>query len=927
MADWGFLTPVYNVGGQFGAMIYSAGAQVGKTVFNPPPAQIARPSIPSQAQVAQPSGITGGADYTGVTLPISQPIPAVQRPVGETFYVPAGEYKQIAIENAQMKYGPIAGNVGFYQISKSIYEGPGFTRRYGGVVSSGGPGALQSGMFSTEPLTPAVYTQESGGRKLSPLANVPLAAEMLKAPATYSRLGAEAYGGFVQPLDARVLQPGQEMGRYAAGGNLANLVSPTGVNQPKSQFETIPWSIETPVQPMARSAAAPPPYIGTTPAPFVSVGKEPTTIKTYQPDTGYLLFSSLGAIPASPVKPFADILKWKSSPGTMTETTTGIPVELPVVTTKVIGEPTVTARELPGGIIETTTTIPETTTTTGGTVTPVSTIVTPIPSGESTFLKEWDIKITRAFGSALPSKEAVVKSGYSFFHVTEPTAPPSVKGIVGGVASGYEWTKEHPVTFAERYGEAYAAGTIFRGITEISGAGLAASTGTKLEPIAKGLHWTITKAAPYIFAGIVGAEGIIETTAGGTDLSLERMGPRAGVFTASTVLPMTGAVRGYGAPETFKGALETGKDISYIVRSKTAELQFELGREPLGTSTMAGMPQSIRSPEVSGVYAAHQAAGGFEFAEESGVNPETLGLTQKAIAQKTSWLFEGRSLAGVVDTTSNWQANVPIGERILSNLPVIGVVSQQLVPAQTIGIRPSFMESPKAWGYGGYSDIETPRLRVGQAPESAFIGFGYGSQARKTSGVVQVIEPAFATKETRFNVQVSMQYQEPEVTFSQLQYQQQSMAQEVMQQQRQRSTQRQMMAQVQEQKSLQEQVLMPAQVSKSTQRYRQELVFDQEQRTRQAVIFDQLLGTRQLFETVTIPRTTQITTPTTKITTILTPTITRIPGLPFGFSGGPSGALFGKSRYAFRERFRVGEGIRFGELGFGAKGKGRRMKL
>ena len=35
------------------------------------------------------------------------------------------------------------------------------------------------------------------------------------------------------------------MGRYATGGNLANLVNPEGVNQPKSQWEEIPWSIAT----------------------------------------------------------------------------------------------------------------------------------------------------------------------------------------------------------------------------------------------------------------------------------------------------------------------------------------------------------------------------------------------------------------------------------------------------------------------------------------------------------------------------------------------------------------------------------------------------------------------------------------------------------------------------------------------------------
>ena len=427
MADWGILTPIYNLGASVGQIAYNAGASAGAAVapylpssspaptptpapapsqsVNPvtaatqyynqnfnvttpgatsvqfAPTPIASPiaSTPAQDLQGQIGGIGKGiADFGIGTFgaiagagaatraavisisPFSQqaaiPSPAVsmgspfspidaphgtisenpftgpfiQQPPprpGEIFYVPgglAGDRGQIAIEKAKVVFGQTAGDVGFYQTPKSIYEDAGFTRKYGWVTSSGGPGALQSGQFSTEPLSAAIYTQESGGQKLASGANPLAAAEILKNPEGFSRLGAEAYGGFVQPLDNRVLPEGTQMSRYAAGGNLANLVNPEGVNQPKSQWEEIPWGIETKGAPTIQSIdiegrlSAPMTIAkaeigGATPAPGFSLGGKVNTGATPAPSAGGL---SLGLIPpVSAAEPTGGITIWGGPTG------------------------------------------------------------------------------------------------------------------------------------------------------------------------------------------------------------------------------------------------------------------------------------------------------------------------------------------------------------------------------------------------------------------------------------------------------------------------------------------------------------------------------------------------------------------------------------------------------------------------------------
>lgn len=162
-----------------------------------------------------------------------------------TLFVPFGERTQQKIENTKVIYDPLGGSFGAYQAPASAYEQEGgFHRIYGFQTAGGSSGSLQSGMFSTKPLTPDVREQFSTD-VFAPEAKPAEALKILQNPEAYSRLGAEAYGGTVQPLDSRLLG-GIGLSQYPSGtGNLASLVSPTGANLPKNEMATekIPWGI------------------------------------------------------------------------------------------------------------------------------------------------------------------------------------------------------------------------------------------------------------------------------------------------------------------------------------------------------------------------------------------------------------------------------------------------------------------------------------------------------------------------------------------------------------------------------------------------------------------------------------------------------------------------------------------------------------
>jgi len=232
------------------AMLGLGGSSLGKTVFQ----NVTQGQLPASPDFS--GRIVGGktvasqATLIPVTksggLDIGSPfVPTPEQAIGSkstvTAYVPYGEYRQTELQNVKLAIEPITGEL-------AIYQQAGTGRNIYNLVGGGGRAALQSGMFSVEsPLTPAVFTQESGGVKYAATANIPAAEKVLASPQLYSRLGAEAYGGIVTPLDSRVLSPESKVSTYPSAYNLASYVSPAGANLGKAEAPgaAIPWAISS----------------------------------------------------------------------------------------------------------------------------------------------------------------------------------------------------------------------------------------------------------------------------------------------------------------------------------------------------------------------------------------------------------------------------------------------------------------------------------------------------------------------------------------------------------------------------------------------------------------------------------------------------------------------------------------------------------
>jgi hypothetical protein len=190
---------------------------------------------PVQQQITSPI-FSSGAAYTPVTIN-----PITNTPAGMTIFTAYGNQAQVEVKNINaILYGPTGGSFEATQVP--------YGHSISNIVASGGSGSLQSGMFTLNPATPVVYTQAGATQgTLSPAANPAMAALVLASPQSYSRLGAEAYGGYVMPLDNRTIQStGAQLSTYSNPGNLANLVNPYGVNQLKQNWEVLPWNV--PVQ-------------------------------------------------------------------------------------------------------------------------------------------------------------------------------------------------------------------------------------------------------------------------------------------------------------------------------------------------------------------------------------------------------------------------------------------------------------------------------------------------------------------------------------------------------------------------------------------------------------------------------------------------------------------------------------------------------
>ena len=193
------------------------------------------------------TGKDAGADYTPVLAATYTPtVPAGVTPspkatLGKTFYVPYGNYAQEEIDNAKILVDKQTGEAGLYTQVKDVNivnpDGS-YGYRAPSLASGAGRAGLQSGAFTiNQSETPVIIQQADAGRVALPSASI---------TDNLSRLGAEAYGGYVLPLDGRTIQStGAQYSTYLNQNNLANLVSPGGANLSKAQAPgaAIPWEL------------------------------------------------------------------------------------------------------------------------------------------------------------------------------------------------------------------------------------------------------------------------------------------------------------------------------------------------------------------------------------------------------------------------------------------------------------------------------------------------------------------------------------------------------------------------------------------------------------------------------------------------------------------------------------------------------------
>ena len=228
-------TPVYDMSTAAGIAAYTA--RQGGSVTD------------SMAAIARSEGYTGQLNTTSGISTIATPSHTYAADIARTgstrilasdlsgpsatFYTPVGSYAQVEIPDAKA----VISESGEISIYAPYYIG-GQKSRYLSLVSGGGRNSLQSGMFSVnEPLTSTVYTQ-SALKDFTPATS--------KTIDTMSRLGAEAYGGYVTTLDNRTIEStGAKLSTYIDPNNLANLVSPEAVNLGKAELPgaAFPWTI------------------------------------------------------------------------------------------------------------------------------------------------------------------------------------------------------------------------------------------------------------------------------------------------------------------------------------------------------------------------------------------------------------------------------------------------------------------------------------------------------------------------------------------------------------------------------------------------------------------------------------------------------------------------------------------------------------
>jgi hypothetical protein len=469
-----------------------------------------------------------------------------------TTYVPYGSYKQTELLNTKLAVDPLTGELAIYQkpYGHSQYE----------LIGGGGRAALQSGMFSiSSALTPAVYTQESAGTKFASSANVSAATSLLADTGTYSRLGAEVYGGFVSKLTGATIEStGAKLSTYADARNLANLSVPTGVNLTKTEAPgaAIPWTIST--ESPAISVMGPTGLLGgiTTPS---STAKGGSQVLASSYDVTYKNLpapfrSSVGSTEI--VKPTGEIFGVKIplasdvlaffEPGKAVTARTSVS-NIPEVTTL----KGTTTEIIPGGtlttqLFETTGGKTETKTTTE-VATPSAFEILSKSVAEATTMKILpDLSRTtkESMASGVEVASAFIPGMQAL--TLNPIAGKQASEFIGGMVVGeYTGLRERPLETIGSYAIGAGLGVAFKGL-EVVGSKAAASAVGEYPQLTKALTILNATILPSAIASLYAVDVSSRVTEGFTTFAPSTTGVKFGTILATETIPMiAGGYAGY----------------------------------------------------------------------------------------------------------------------------------------------------------------------------------------------------------------------------------------------------------------------------------------------------------------------------------------------------------------------------------------------
>jgi hypothetical protein len=534
-------------------------------------------------------------DLTSGMLSGSRMVAALEGGRTVDIYSPWGEYTQVKTENAKGLLGYNTGELGIYvkPYGHSTYM----------LTGGGGRNALQSGMFSVDKaLTPYVVDRGDVGSYVLP------------SGTGMSRLGAEAYGGFVRPLDDRTLAPNDAISRYFGEGanNLANFVAQVAGGKAEAPGAKIPWSVGAnapALQYMDKSgviagSAIEIPGAGrivgsktvasvggtsdivyseaTVKQPFVSARYNAAPASQIVQPTGEIEIPFTGFKFKAPI--VSDVMAF-FQPQQKVEFTKSGETVLPSET-KLVGE---TVTPISGGNI--TTKYYETT---GGKQTDYSGVATPVPGSSGYDKFNQGIRDFLKLPSAESGERALSVAAWANpmtlpFKIEEQiTGKPSYGASVLGVEGQYRQFYEQPAAFALNLGIGAAIGGVAKGV-EAAYIGTKAMTAERVISqggvyrAAEQVGGSVMGRAPQVLGALYAADIGMRSTDGLSNFSPVSVTQRAKGIIAQEAVPMG---IGLGLPGAAVKAAKVS-DIGYqsAVQEGTATGRFDYYvKQPVGSA-------------------------------------------------------------------------------------------------------------------------------------------------------------------------------------------------------------------------------------------------------------------------------------------------------------------------------------------------------